>query len=64
MSISYDTFERLKDRGLAAYKAGDFVADKPFLMQAADTMILFAVGTIGYVKQLRSGRMNQRVHYP
>ncbi|MFQ5424842.1 MAG: hypothetical protein ACE5F9_12785 [Phycisphaerae bacterium] len=39
MSISLNTFERLKDRGLAAYKAGDYAAAKPFLMQAADAII-------------------------
>ncbi|MFQ5424846.1 MAG: ATP-binding protein [Phycisphaerae bacterium] len=42
MSISLNTFERLKDRGLAAYKAGDYAAAKPFLMQAADAMIKIA----------------------
>jgi hypothetical protein len=36
MTVSYDTFDRLKDRGLAAYKAGRFPEAKPFLMQAAD----------------------------
>lgn len=45
MSVSYDTFERLKDRGLAAYKAGDYAAAKPFLMQAADAIIKIAAET-------------------
>ena len=42
MPVSYDTFERLKDRGLSLYKAGDYAAAKPFLMQAADAMIQIA----------------------
>jgi transitional endoplasmic reticulum ATPase len=42
MTVSYDTFDRLKDRGLAAYKAGRFPEAKPFLMQAADAMIKIA----------------------
>ncbi len=45
MSVSYDTFERLKERGLAAYKAGDYAAAKPFLMQAADAIIKIAAET-------------------
>jgi transitional endoplasmic reticulum ATPase len=45
MTISYDTFERLKTRGLAAYKAGRFAEAKPFLMQAADAMIKIAADT-------------------
>src|SRR6185503_4295727 len=42
MPVSFDTFERLKDRGLSLYKAGDYVAAKPFLMQAAEAMIQIA----------------------
>lgn len=45
MTISYDTFERLKTRGLAAYKAGNYAEAKPFLMQAADAMIKIAADT-------------------
>jgi SpoVK/Ycf46/Vps4 family AAA+-type ATPase len=45
MAVSYDTFERLKERGLAAYKAGDYAAAKPFLMQAADAIIKIAAET-------------------
>ncbi|GJQ26403.1 MAG: hypothetical protein HBSAPP02_14350 [Phycisphaerae bacterium] len=44
MTISYDTFERLKTRGLAAYKAGNDAEAKPFLMQAADAMNKIAAG--------------------
>lgn len=39
MTVSYNTFERLKEKGLAAYKNGDYGAAKPYLMQAADAMI-------------------------
>lgn len=35
MSVSYPTFERLKDRGLAAYKAGDYPADRPVRRRVA-----------------------------
>lgn len=45
MSVSYETYERLKDRGLASYKNGDYAAAKPFLMQAADAMIKIAAET-------------------
>ncbi len=36
MSVSLPTFERLKTRGLAAYKADNCAEAIPFLMQAAD----------------------------
>jgi len=42
MPVSYNTFERLKDKGLANYKNGDYQAAKPFLMQAADAIIKIA----------------------
>ncbi len=42
MPVSYNTFERLKDRGLAAFKRGDYKAAKPYLMQAADAIIQIA----------------------
>jgi len=45
MSVSYNTYERLKERGLAAYKAGNYAEAKPFLMQAADAMIQLAADT-------------------
>jgi transitional endoplasmic reticulum ATPase len=45
MPVSYDTFERLKDKGLAAYKSGDYAAAKPYLMQAADAIIKIASQT-------------------
>ena len=45
MPVSYNTFERLKDRGLAAFKSGDYKAAKPYLMQAADAIIKIAAET-------------------
>jgi transitional endoplasmic reticulum ATPase len=39
MATSLDTFSRLKDRGLAAYRAGDYATARPFLLQAAECMI-------------------------
>ena len=45
MSVSIATFERLKDKGLAAYKSGDYAAAKPYLMQAADAIINIAAET-------------------
>lgn len=57
MSVSYDTFERLKERGLAAYKAGDYAAAKPFLMQAADAMIKIAGQTAEPARRQRRKAM-------
>lgn len=57
MSVSYDTFERLKDRGLAAYKAGDYAAAKPFLMQAADAIIKIAGETTDAARRQRRKAM-------
>jgi len=53
MPVSFDTFERLKDRGLALYKAGDYAAAKPFLMQAADAMIQIAGETADPARRSR-----------
>lgn len=36
---TFATFTRLKDKGLAALKAGDYVAARPYLIQAAECMI-------------------------
>lgn len=42
MTVSYNTFERLKDKGLAHFKNGEYAAAKPYLMQAADAIIKIA----------------------
>jgi transitional endoplasmic reticulum ATPase len=47
MTVSYNTFERLKDKGLAHFKNGEYAAAKPYLMQAADAIIKIAGETDG-----------------
>ncbi len=42
MAVSFSTFERLKDKGVAAYKNGDFASAKPYLIQAAECLIELA----------------------
>src|SRR5262245_37588096 len=39
MPATFATFSRLKDKGIAALKSGDYVAARPFLIQAAECMI-------------------------
>lgn len=39
MAATFTTFKRLKDKGLAAVRQGDYVAAKPYLIQAAECMI-------------------------
>ena len=57
MTVSYNTFERLKEKGLAAYKAGDYGAAKPYLMQAADAMIKIAAETSDAARRRRRKAM-------
>lgn len=42
MAVSFSTFERLKDRGVAAYRNGDYAEARPYLIQAAECMIELA----------------------
>lgn len=42
MPVSFSTFERLKDKGVAAYRKGDFASAKPYLIQAAECMVELA----------------------
>ncbi|GMU23229.1 MAG: hypothetical protein AMXMBFR13_33110 [Phycisphaerae bacterium] len=42
MAVSFSTFERLKDKGMVAYRKGDFAAARPYLIQAAECMIELA----------------------
>ncbi|MEP0847471.1 MAG: ATP-binding protein [Phycisphaerae bacterium] len=42
---TFATFTRLKDKGLAALRAGDYVAARPYLIQAAECMISLAEET-------------------
>jgi transitional endoplasmic reticulum ATPase len=39
---TFATFKRLKDKGIAALKQGDYVAAKPYLIQAAECMVELA----------------------
>ncbi len=42
MAASYNTFQRLKDKGVAAYKRGDYTAARPYLLQAAECGVQLA----------------------
>ena len=57
MPVSYNTFERLKDKGLAAYKAGEYAVAKPYLMQAADAIIKIAAETTDVARRSRRKAM-------
>jgi transitional endoplasmic reticulum ATPase len=39
MAATFATFQRLKDKGLAALRQGDYVAARPYLIQAAECMV-------------------------
>ncbi len=42
---TFATFQRLKDKGLAAYKRGDYAAARPYLIQAAECMLDIAAAS-------------------
>jgi len=42
MTLSFSTFDRLKTKGVAAYQAGDYLAAKSYLVDAAECMIELA----------------------
>jgi transitional endoplasmic reticulum ATPase len=42
MPVSFATFDRLKSRGVAAYKKGDYLAAKSYLVDAAECMVELA----------------------
>ncbi len=42
MAVSFATFDRLKGKGVAAYKNGDYLAAKTYLVDAAECMIELA----------------------
>ncbi|MCB9850911.1 MAG: ATP-binding protein [Phycisphaerales bacterium] len=42
MPVSYSTFERLKDRGVAAYRKGEYAAATSYLTEAAECMVELA----------------------
>ncbi len=39
MAASFSTFERLKDKGVAAYKKGEYTTAKTYLLEAAESMV-------------------------
>lgn len=42
MAVSFATFERLKNKGISAYRQGQYGAAKPYLIQAAECMLELA----------------------
>lgn len=42
MPVSFSSFERLKDKGIAAYRKGDYATARPYLIQAAECMVELA----------------------
>ena len=42
VATSFVTFERLKDKGIAAYKKGEYTTAKTYLVEAAESMIEIA----------------------
>ncbi len=45
MAVSFATFERLKGKGVTAYKSGDYVTARSYLVEAAECMVELAQGT-------------------
>ncbi len=42
MAVSFDTFQHLKNKGVSAYKKGEYAAAKSYLVEAAECMIELA----------------------
>jgi transitional endoplasmic reticulum ATPase len=42
MPVTFSTFERLKNKGVAAYRDGEYGAARPYLIQAAECMLELA----------------------
>ncbi len=42
MTVSFSTFERLKSKGVASYKSGEYLAAKTYLVDAAECMVEMA----------------------
>lgn len=42
MTVSFSTFERLKTKGIASYKKGDYLAAKTYLVDAAECLVELA----------------------
>ena len=56
MTVSYNTFERLKERGLAAFKNGDYKAANPERMREVDTMVKIDTETTCRARRSERGR--------
>ena len=62
---TFATFKRLKDKGLAALKQGDYVAAKPYLIQAGECIIEICLATRRYrdwayvVEAIRARRLDR-----
>ncbi len=57
MSVSFATFDRLKAKGVEAYKNGDYLAAKTYLVDAAECMIELA----GTVKTAEARRQHEEL---
>ena len=42
MTVSFATFDRLKSKGVAAYKSGEYLTAKTYLVDAAECMVEMA----------------------
>ena len=42
MPATFSTFERLKDKGIVAYRKGDYASARPYFVQAAECMVELA----------------------
>jgi len=51
MPVSYNTFERLKDKGMAHFRSGDDKAEQPYLTQRAHTMLEIAAELFFFISR-------------
>jgi transitional endoplasmic reticulum ATPase len=57
MTVSFATFDRLKSKGVAAYKDGDYLAAKAYLVDAAECMLELAAAA----KTLEARRQHEEL---
>jgi len=57
VTVSFATFDRLKAKGVSAYKAGDYAAAKTYLIEAAECMIELAESA----KTDAAGRQHEQI---
>ena len=58
MTVSFSTFDRLKSKGVEAYKNGEYVAAKSYLVDAAECMLEMAAAA--KTGEARAGGMQRR----